>query len=407
MSSKSQKYEVSKELRLMFSEQLEQWRKRERAGLEELARRCGVSPAYLAHVGRYGRIPSRPVLILLALNFGMSNPKQLLAAAGFKDSWPYDSDIRLGASLASDPGLLQIKLDMNGFANAIREIVKAEIKPRAVQDILRGRVLRIGLNPLKHWLFDKQFPGGSYQEHDGFFCQICNMLALSLKCRLEFKVVEYQDYFEMFARDELDMFGPIVSAPNLAGATVFSSPLYRIGMSALQRALPNAELAPLKAPLKVQQLIDGPYHIAVVRNSRAHLLANTRFKRPDSQLVICQTFDEAMDRIMFRGIKKAAHVFLTNAVDARFLHQAHPKESILLFNEPSNLLDWADCGIAVRSDWPELVNAINEFINFIDTSGALADLFDNWAPTEAKGIIKSLTPRNISPRIRDKRGSES
>ena len=101
-------FETSKELKHVYNEQMERWRERERSGLEELAKRCGVSPAYLAHVGRYGRIPSRPVLVLLALNFNMPDPERLLAAAGVKEPWPYDEPVALLPRSAADTGFLSL-----------------------------------------------------------------------------------------------------------------------------------------------------------------------------------------------------------------------------------------------------------------------------------------------------------
>src|SRR5262249_9800693 len=115
-------FEQSKELRRVFLEQFELWKKHRHGGMEDLAQRCGVSASYLSHVGRYGRIPSRPVLILLAFNFELSDPRVLFDAAGIKESWPYDSGSRIQSGSAAEPGFLSLKLDMAGFTGAIRDI---------------------------------------------------------------------------------------------------------------------------------------------------------------------------------------------------------------------------------------------------------------------------------------------
>lgn len=384
-------FETSRELKQLYNEQMDLWRKRERAGLEELARRCGVSPAYLAHVGRYGRIPSRPVLVLLALNFDMQDPGRLLAAAGVKEQWPYDEPVALSPRSATDTGFLSLRMDMTGFTAAIREIVRGEIRPRTISDLLRGRPLRVGLNPLKHWFFEEDALRPPVTLPPGFFTEFCSMLGLSLQCRVEFSVIEYGDYSEFLQQQRVDIFGPCVTAPNLPSNTVFTSPLYQIGMSALMRKVPTTDLPTLPVPRTAKEMIEGPYQIAVIRNSRAHLLANTRFKRPDSQLVICHSHEEALDRITLRGVVRPAHLFVCNSVDARLWHEDHKTQTVPIFETPETLLDVADTGIAVRADWPELVAAINEFIAFVDRSGTLGELFYRWAPKQTEGLLQPMT----------------
>lgn len=216
------------------------------------------------------------------------------------------------------------------------------------------------------------------------------MLALSLQCRVEFSVVDYGDYPEALHQQRVDIFGPCVSAPNLPPGTIFSSPLYWIGMSALMRRVPTASLAPLPAPTTLKQMIEAPYQLAVIRNSRAHLLANTRFKRPDSQLIICHSREEALDRIMLRGVVRPAHLFVCNSVDALMWHDQHKSQTQPLFTAPDNLIDLADTAVAVRADWPEFVAALNDFISFLDRSGTLLDLFRRWAPPQTEGLLRPL-----------------
>ena len=216
------------------------------------------------------------------------------------------------------------------------------------------------------------------------------MLALSLQCRVEFSFIEYGDYPDALDRHRIDLFGPCVSAPNLPANTAFTSPLYQIGMSALMRKHPTADLPSLPRPKSIREMIDGPYQLAVIRNSRAHLLANTRFKRTDSQLVICHSHEEAIDRVTLRGVVRPAHLFICNSVDARLWNAEHRNQMVPLFDTPEDLLDLAETGIAVRSDWPELVAAINDFTAFVERSGTLTELFHRWAPEGMEGLIEPI-----------------
>lgn len=118
-------FETSPELKALFLKELRAWSTRHNAGLKELAKRCGVSSSYLAHIGRYGRIPSKPILLLLVLNFEMREPEQLLRAAGVQESWPYQAGTLLVESSTQDePGFLSVKLDMNGLVEALAGAIR-------------------------------------------------------------------------------------------------------------------------------------------------------------------------------------------------------------------------------------------------------------------------------------------
>ena len=87
-------FETSSALRALLADRFEDWRKKHGGDLSELAYRCGVSSAYLGHVRRYGRIPSTPVLILLAFNLRLDGQK-LFDAAGIQDRFPYESGLEI------------------------------------------------------------------------------------------------------------------------------------------------------------------------------------------------------------------------------------------------------------------------------------------------------------------------
>jgi transcriptional regulator with XRE-family HTH domain len=122
-------FETSAELKALFARELRSWRTRHRLSIDDLAQRCGVSPSYLAHVGRYGRVPGKPVLLLLALNFELPDPSLLLKAAGLSDPWPFAPGTRLMEQEAPANGFLSVRLDMNGFVEALKSAIKDQGAP--------------------------------------------------------------------------------------------------------------------------------------------------------------------------------------------------------------------------------------------------------------------------------------
>lgn len=380
-------FDTSKELKALFNEEYDRWRTKHRGTYEELAARCGLSASYLGQIGRYGRVPSKSALILLALNFDMKQPQLIFDAAGISERWPLDRDLGLRKAGDSDSGFLSVRLDMNGLADALRDVVRAEIRPKSLKQLTRGKPLRIGINAQQGWLFAEDTLGGRGQKPAGLFPEICEMLGVSLQCPVELSLVPYSDYLEKFARDELDVYGPIIAAPNLPSGTIFTKGLYRIGMSALYRKRQNPDLASLPAPKSVQDILDGRYQIAVLKNSRSHLLANTRLKRSDDELILCSSHEEALERILMKGIRRPAHLFFCNSVMAIRYQKLHKQDIDLLFATPKTVVDMAEDALAVRADWQELATAINDFLAFLIRTGSLKERLNKWFPEDMQGVV--------------------
>ncbi len=378
-------FERSRELRILFNELYEPWSKRNRAGLEELARRCGVTPSYLAHVRRYGRIPGKPVLILLALNFDLRDPMTLLRAAGLQDPWPFEPGIALAKRNAEDDGFFSLRFDLDRFSDAIRNVVRGELRPRTFRDVLGGRPLRVGTNLTQRWLFEN--PEGA--EEMAFFPHFCEMLQASLQCKLEIVELELPDYVEELSKGRIDLYGPMMAAPGFSHNIPFTMPLHRMGLSALRRRRPTTGLEELPAPRGIEDIIRKPYKLAVLRNSRAHLLSNTRYGKNDAALVICDSDDEALDRIMVKGIKNPAHLFLCNSVMAHSLGAEHRQDVEVLFAAQDTFLDLADNSLAVRPDWPELVGILNDSIRFLFGSGGLGVQLNKMIIKRVPGLIET------------------
>lgn len=383
-------FETSSELKRIFSRELEAWRQRHRLSLDDLSARCGVSPSYLAHIGRYGRIPSKPVLLLLGLNFGMQNPNELLRASNLHEVWPFDENSSIAKQEKSPEGFLSVKLDMAGFVEAIQNVVRSEIRPRTLRDLLNGRPLRIGLNPTQPWLFSAD-EHGKPDYTRGLLPDFCAQLENSLRCQISTTVVRFDSYVDKLRSGEIDVYGPMLAAPNNPANINFSVPLNRSGMSALMRTRETQGLDALPVPARFEDLKDLSYRIAVIKDSRAHLITNTRLNRSNDSLILCNTVEEALDRIMVRGVSRPAHIFICSAMNARLQSSLNPDAAEVLFCSPSTVIDVGDNAFAIRPDWPEAVAMINQAISFILGSGGFSHRLKKLADTFGPGVFEQTT----------------
>ena len=376
-------FDCSPELKTQFNRHFEVWKKRHQEGLDELARRCGVSASYLSHIGRYGRIPGRPILILLALNFELDNPQSLFDVSHMKEPFPYEPASRIGRPQQEQNGFLSVKLDMNGFTDAIRSIVHQEARPRDIHDLTRGKPLRMGLNRYQDVILtDMAQPGKK-----GFFLELCDMLAMTLRCKIETFEVPYPDYPDKMRNHEIDLYGPKNVRPG-SNLGFVSVPFCRMGIAALIRKRPAPTLERFPAPMSQAELLKHPYQIAVLRNSRAHLFANIALRRADSELVLCDTMEVAVERTTLAGISRPVHLTICNAPNAIAQKELHGKDIELAFGTPDTVLELSDDCIAVRSDWPELVSMLNQSIAYLIRTGAMQERFNRWLPSNMRGIIQ-------------------
>lgn len=376
-------FECSAELKTQFNRHLELWKKKHQAGLDELAAKCGVSASYLSHVGRYGRVPGKPILILLALNFELEHPQSLYEAAALKEDFPYESGVRILKPQQEQNGFLSVKLDMHGFTEAIRSIVHNEARPRDILDLTRGKPIRMGLNRYQDViLFDQQAAN-----RKGLFLELCDMLAMTMRCKIDTFDVPYSDYPERLRSHDIDLYGPKNVRPG-SNLGFVSVPFCRMGISALLRRRPAPSLEKLPEPTSQADLMKHPYQIAVLRNSRSHLLANVALRKSDSELVLCENIEEAIERTMLSGISRPVHLTICNTPNAITQKTVHGKDLELAFHTPDTLLELSDDCIAVRSDWPEMVSILNQSIAYLVRTGALQERFERWVPPNMRGIIQ-------------------
>lgn len=395
-------FETSPELKRVFLRELDSWRKQSHLGLHELSQRCGVSQSYLAHIGRYGRVPSKPVLLLLALNFGMAHPEELLRAASLAESWPFDEALTLAPKQQSDDGFLSVKFNMQGLIDAIQSAVRAESRPKSLRQLLSGRALRIGLNYAQPWLFHA-LKDGSPDKARGIVPNLCHLLESELHCEVEATPVPFDRFVEKLCRGDIDLFGPLLVSPYCPSNIQFSTPTHRMGLSLLKRLRPTSGLADLPPPRTIDDLRTKGYVLAALKDSRAHHFCATSLKRSEDSLLVCNSVEEALDRVLLRGIPRPAHLFVTNAMFAVEQGQLHQDSLQPLFAEPGNLLEMSDNAFAVRPDWGDGMAEINTAVRNAIASPQFVSELNLLLASGAAGLIE--TTSSADARSTDRRVS--
>jgi ABC-type amino acid transport substrate-binding protein len=361
-------FETSPPFKRLFLEHFELWCKRTRGDLKDLADKLGVTPSYLSHIKRYGRIPSRPVLILMALLFKTSG-EEFFKACGVGSAFPHERGLQITLPSAEEDSVLSLKFNTNLLSETIRTIVRGELRTRNVRDILSGKILKIGINEQYSWLFDKETSRGAAPQ--GFIPDFCKMLGMTLQKEVELVPVPFSEYLNKLESGTIDLYGPLMITPNLPIDVQFTTPLFQLPVSALFRKKKVTELANLAEPKSIDDLILKPYTIAVVRHSLSHILATTLLKKKDSELVLCASSEEAIERTMLREIPRPVHMTVLNGAAATLAAEEFPKDLSLLFATKEDNLDLAESAFAVRPDWPEVVPVINDAISFLKKRGGL------------------------------------
>lgn len=364
------KFERSKKLKELIAEPLDHWKK-SKGDLNILADKCGITPSYLSQLRRYGRIPGRSVLILLAFNLGIDG-QELFDAAGINSIFPYDRQKTIRDRSEEPDTVFSVKLNSDHFAGMVKNIIREEFRKKSLKDLLRGRPLRIGVNYHQFWLFDSVKPPKD-NRHGGFFPDLCNMLAVALQHEVELIAVPYCEYLDKLSKGEIDLYGPTLIVPSLLQKVNYTNPFFQVGMSAVMRKREHTSLKQMPLPETFKDLMNKDYKIAVLKDAQAHLLTNTKLKRPDDSLILCSTDEECMERVALSGINNPAHLYIATSMIALLIAEADPDSYQPLFVSKNNMLDMIDNVIAVRQDWPELIPLLNESIDFLKSRGGLSD----------------------------------
>ena len=380
------KFKCSTQLKLVFNQEFDKWQKKNRLGLEDLANRCGASTQYLSHIGRYGRIPGKPILILLAFNFGLPSPRLLFDAADLGDPWPYDEDLALRPPSASQNGFISLNVDMTGFTQAIREIVKTEIKPKTLQDLLRGRSLRIGLNRGQAFLF-KTAGQSSKPPQQGFVPELLHLSALSLCCEFTLSDVHHSACFEQFNSDKLDIYGPIYSTPKRLGQALYTDPFCLVKQAGIVRTRKCGALSPLPPPAVLEDLRKRAYTVAVLNETSSHHFALSELDLDEARLLVCQSAEECIERITLSGIPRPAHVLLCDAPAALLINENSAEGVKTIFPASDLTFPPFENSIAIRPDWPTVQSQLNDALSLIKRTGTLRRLYETWIPKNLQDYI--------------------
>ena len=182
--------------------------------------------------------------------------------------------------------------------------------------------------------------------------------------------------------------------PPSASHGIVSDPIVHVGLSAMMRKHKVDRLENLPIPKSLRDLQTRPYTIAVLRNSRSHLFANVALKRADKELILCETIDEAIERITLSGMNRLAHVLVISAATAILLKEAHSDRVQALFTDRASFLEVSQNCLLARSDWPELLPPVNQSIQYLIRTGALEQLYHKWIPKPLREAL--LLPGTLS-----------
>ncbi len=356
----------SKSFKQFFNEQFELWSLENNLSLRDLADRCGVTSSYLGQVKNYGRIPGLPVLILLAFNFKLSKPADILKIAEINSTWPYRPNIKLKDSQDETPGFINFKIDMSGFQGAIREIVRDEIRPQSLPELNSKTTLRIGINPLQSGFQNKS------KQH--IFQELFQLITVSMHANLEFVEVDHRNALEMLKSGRLDIYGPLYITASRIGHYTFSEPLGHSPMSVFWRTAPSKFLEELPIPQNLQEIKKNPYKIAVLAETCSHDFARNILNLNSENLIICENPEEIIERVTLSGLKRSAHFAFCDLLTSSSIQEDFPSSVKLLFKD-NPLQPGYDLSIAVREDWPDFLRKLNTTITFLKSHGSLEDLY--------------------------------
>jgi hypothetical protein len=261
---------------------------------------------------------------------------------------------------------------MNGFASVIRDIVRAEVQPKRIDDLLGRRPLRVGLNRGQFFLFEE----GKSTGEEGFFPDLMRSLALSLHCEIEFRHVAHADFNEKLQSGEIDCFGPIYrSVPRLSQA-LFMKPFCTVPIAGIGRTKSAAQLVDLPLPKRIADLRKKEYVVAVHQDSMAHHFAISELGIPEERIVACEAPDEALERVMLSKIPRPAHLILADAPFAIRAKDEHGSAVAMLFEDGAGDLAYFEDTIAVRPDWPPLLGLLDQALDLLRRGGALRRLYE-------------------------------
>lgn len=374
------KFETSKELKNFFNKEFLRWKKENRGTLEELADKCGISSSYLSQVSRYGRIPNKPILILLAFNFKLSNPSEIFKFAGLDPhTWAYPENYALKENSIVNE-FFKISFDENRFNEMLRQSYKTSVTKKTNLN----NCLQVGLN------VDQSF--GFYEEgiSSGLFPELLGKIFNVAGLKTTFKAVHFSECFEQLEAGEIDLYAPLYATPRRTSHVLFSKPLFRSTFSGLWRKKKYGALVNLPAPKLLTELLNRPYKVAVLNNSCTHHFAEMFLANSESELILCDSGEEVIERLSVSGIRRPAHLALCDASVACDMKSEYSDYLELLFQRENSENPYFDDAIAVRKDNTELLDLINNAISFMHQSHSIQTLVRSHRPQDLEKSIITM-----------------
>ena len=216
------------------------------------------------------------------------------------------------------------------------------------------------------------------------------MLGAALQIPIVTAPVPFDRYVEQLCRGEIDLFGPLMAGANCPSNIRFSSPLNRMGLSVLMRHRSTSGLAPLPPPASLHDLINRDYAIAVLKDTRGHLFCRTELRRSEESLIVCSSDEEAIERLLLKGISRPAHLMVTNSVFAGQQAALQPDGLYTLFNADGSTLDMCDNSLAIRPDWAHLHPEIDGALVATLARGGFAERFRTLAQAIGVGQLEAI-----------------
>lgn len=366
----------------IFRAKFEAWQKRTGGTLERLASLCGVTPSYLGHVKRYGRVPGKPVLILLSLVLEIEDVREFFEAAGVKNEWPYESAMRISRIDQRENGFISLQVDMQGLSTAIAEVIRAEFKPRSLIQLTRGKPLRVGLNVAQSFLCGKKA-----DTFYGAFPELMKLILLSAQQKYVFKDEPYAQALERLQSGDLDIYGPLYSTPKRLGQATFSFPFCRVSVAALWRKRSCAALPRLPQPRSLQEVVGRGYEVSVLKDSSSHDFALTVLGVPESRIIVCPSPKACIDSVILAAQARPAHLLLADAPIALDIAKTHAEQLEVLFDGAEDSLGFFENAMAIRPDWPELQQFVSETVRFLRAEKTIQELISRCVDADLQRAI--------------------
>ncbi len=381
--AKELNFETSVEFKRRFIQEYDSWKKRTGGSLRDLAALCGVSPAYLTHINRYGRVPSKPVMILLALNFDLEKPEELFRLGIRSSPWPYPSGVRLSDGQHIKNGFISLQVDLPGLSNSIRDIIRAELKPRTLTQVTGGRAIRIGYNTAQSVFFKE-----TGADPKGYFPALTAQLMRASNLRFEARPVDFREALAALESGDIDLYGPMYTTPPRLQSGLSVTPFCRVPILGLGRKKAADGLDELGSPRSLDDLLNKPYSIGVLKDSACDHFAQAHLSYGSCKVLSFESPEELLERLTLTHSARPLHLMLCDSFIAQSVLEEKKLDLTLLFKERKQHLGYLENSILVRSDWPELKEQLDRSLDHFQQDGLLSEYAEENIAEDYNKLMK-------------------